>query len=569
MKANNKLAIIYYTPIEQPDKIKKIELVKEREYEIVKNKILEVTKRRRKPELKSFQSTRISEIKLIEKIRKDFPSIKLEDVRDLFDKLADWLYGRAKSKGKYFGLIMGSKFIFIYHFKSEKSIDYTGGIKVFIKYLDADVINWFLFISLDTSTLLEFCDIQENELEAFEKTTELLYAYDRRGTKGFKEMISVEPIYETKGEIKIRSEYDPNTDIVIETYLEHINKLKNSININLEARKLVINGLQLNIKEVEIDGKKYPIEDLRLIFVHINYNLLKILEFINEVEYFIKGCKKPILVEQLDSIIIKDDKEEIKTISKPTGEFKDKTTIYLLGNLGVSIDASIFYKEFVDILDKLNLSIVEISRLSEKYNVIEIGSLVLFLKFKNIEELAKTFNIFSKLIDNLKGEGVANQFYRRLLTLIALMSGYRYIQNKNVKESLYICSKDAIVNLLSLLSKQKYNMELKEINKLGIELKTGLLEKEMGFFDSSAQKFAKKLIDKIKKKKEDLIIYLIGINEDTKSFTPIPLDRARNEYLEKVEEELSKAGYLIHLIETFPINNDEGILCIALSRRKL
>jgi len=565
----NKLAIIYYTPIEDPDKIEKIELRKEKEYKIVKEKIQEVTKRRRKPELKLFQSTRISEIRLIEKIKKDFPSIELENIRELFDRLTDWLYGRAKSKGKYFGLIVNSKFIFIYHFKSERSIDYTGGIKVFIKYLDADVINWFLFLSLDTSALLEFCDIPKNELEAFDKTAELLYAYDKRGTKGFKEMVSTQPIYESKGEIKIRSEYDPDTDIVIETHLEHIGKLENSINLDLREGKVTINGLPLNIKEVEIDGKKYPMEESKLIFIHIYHNLLKIQDFINEVEYFLKGCKSPIIVEQLERIVIKDGEKEVKILNKPSREFKDKVTIYLLGNLGVNIDAAVFHEKFTNILTRLDFSIVEISRLSEKYDITEIGSLTLFLKFKNTKEIIKIFNTFSRLINNLKGEGMANQFYKRFLTLVALMTGCRLVQNKNIRDMLYTCSKKAITGLLSQLSEQKYSMELKEINKLGIELKTGLLEDGTGFFDPSAPKFAKKLIEKTKKKREDLIIYLVGINEDAKGFTPIPLDRIRNEFLGDVEEILSEAGYLSYLIEAFPINNKEGILCIALSRGKL
>ena len=66
---------------------------------------------------------------------------------------------------------------------------------------------------------------------------------------------------------------------------------------------------------------------------------------------------------------------------------------------------------------------------------------------------------------------------------------------------------------------------------------------------------------------DHMYIYInITINEDTKDFSPIPLNRIRNEFRDTLKEELTKHNLNVLMIETIPINDREGILLIALRK---
>ena len=64
----------------------------------------------------------------------------------------------------------------------------------------------------------------------------------------------------------------------------------------------------------------------------------------------------------------------------------------------------------------------------------------------------------------------------------------------------------------------------------------------------------------------DTIIFLVGINEDTRDFSPIQLDRIRNEFHEELREYLSQNGITVLLSETVSINKREGILLLVLQK---
>lgn len=561
------LAIIYYTPVENPEEIQRIEVKTKKEFKLIKEKIVKHTKRKRSPEFKAFSSTRIYEIKSFNEIKKKFPSIQTEDIKEFFSRLAEWLYGAAKAKGKYFGLIINKEFLFVYHFKYDTTIDFSKGIEDVVRYFDPDIINWSFFITSNSSTIREFCDISDERLREIEKLGEVLLPSQKVPTKGFEEMITTEPVYEVKGEIKIRCEYDPETDIVVETSIFHLDKLQNSIKVELENRTIKINGIPLTIKEVEIEGKKYSFTEIELARTHIHHHALEISPFIYELEYYSKGHKSYI-VEDIKRITIKEDEKEIKTLTKPSRELGDKTTFFILGRINFDINSDKISENLKEILLRGSpTSLVEISRFSYSYKIFDIGFLTLFIKLRNKEECLKWLNIFFKILKNIEGNSQKNLFYQRFLTFLALMTFKKYIQTRNIRNLLYTSSRNALIQMFSSLAKQKHSMELTEIDKLGIEFKTGILQKGKGFFDSSPQKFVEeKLLPDIKRKRKNFIIYLIGINEDTKNFSPIPLNRMRNEFLNEVKERLTNKNCFVHLIESIPLNKERGILCLVISK---
>jgi hypothetical protein len=135
---NKTLATVYYTPINEPENIKRIVVETEKDYKLVKGFIVKNTKRKRNPTLEPFQSSELSEIDVIKRIKEDYPSIKDDYVKHLFDYFTAWMYTSAKSKEKYFGLLVNHDFIFIYHFKPGKSITFKGTeIEEFVKYLNS------------------------------------------------------------------------------------------------------------------------------------------------------------------------------------------------------------------------------------------------------------------------------------------------------------------------------------------------------------------------------------------------------------------------------------------------
>jgi hypothetical protein len=150
--------------------------------------------------------------------------------------------------------------------------------------------------------------------------------------------------------------------------------------------------------------------------------------------------------------------------------------------------------------------------------------------------------------------------------MVGLMQIKSHIRNKKIATDIYESSKLAMADLLAGLAKQKHSMTLPEIDKLGIEFKAGTLADRDGFFNTSPEKFANKLIENAKRKKPGFIIYLIGINEETKDFSPVPLSRIRNEFTSSVKEIIEKDGFKVNIIEGLPLDEEQGVLLIILNK---
>jgi len=558
------LGIVYYTPINKPKALENFLITNKKDFELIKDFIVKNTKRRKNPYLESFKSSGLSGINVIDRIKNSYPTINKNDIEDLFEILSQSLYTSAKSVEKYFAFIANADFIFIYHFKPEKSITFKGNeIEEFIKYLDSSTINWFLFLT-NKKILQYYYDISTKEV-IFSENETILYCYEKETTKGFKHLISKEPIYDIKGQVKIRCELDSNTDIVIETYHDHIENLSKSMLIDFENSIVNINGLKLKIKEVQINDKKYDSISNTAILNHIAYCMYDIEEFIINFDYYYKKIKPNSIIEEKESIIFKIDNEIIKRISKPNKSFNNINTIYLLGKSNKNLaDEALLEELKTNYKVQIKLSIFEISRFDDKYQVININDFILFVKIKKSNEAFKLAKLVSNLTKNIEGQ--YNQFYKKLLSLIGLMVISNYIYTNKIAKEIYQSSKLAISSLITELSKQKHSMSLEEIDNLGIEFKAGKLADKEGFFDASPEKFTNKLLEKLKAKNQDFLIYLIGINEDTKDFSPIPLHQIRNEYRNSVKEKLEKNGFKIDLIDSLPINEKQGLLLIILRR---
>ncbi len=211
----------------------------------------------------------------------------------------------------------------------------------------------------------------------------------------------------------------------------------------------------------------------------------------------------------------------------------------------------------------------------KNYYKLNIAGLVFFAKFtKQINEnkLEMVKETFEKIIKELEN----NPLQKKIFYFLILMVLKNWLISKTYRDKLKMIGEKSLIKLLSNFSNRKIN--LKEIDELGIEFKSGVLKnktkneemKENGFFDDSPEELAKKLIKNFNnenKKKHSIVFYFIGINEDTRDFSLIPLNRIRNEYLKKLEEELKKNNVDVLLAEKIPIDNKGGILTVILRRK--
>lgn len=562
MKDKN-IAIVYYTPISDTQSIKRINVTKEEDYSLVKGFIIKNTKRKRNPEINSFDSSGLSEIAVIKRIKSEFPNIKDDSVRDLFDILSNWVYTSGR-KDRYFALIIDGEFLFIYNFKPEESITYKENeIEAFIKYLDTSTINRFIFLT-DNKKLEEYYDRGENENQ-FVGSEEILYTYEKQKTKGFQELTKGNPVYDEKGNIKVRGEYDSETDLVIETEIPHLTSLKDSISMNIEEKKISINGLEIPISEIQINGKKYNANDAGIIRNHLYYNSLSIDEFISEMDFYSTKNKNLLIYEEKSKITLVKDNNKVKSINKPIKRLLDKPTIFILGqNQGVYNSDAIIKALSEDLIKHTSLSLVEISKFNDKYNMLNLSDLTVFFKFRDYENASKFTELINHLLNNIKGEN--NSFYTKILSLIFLMNSKKFIKNRRISDIVYKSAQNSLSHIFSQLAKQKHSMDLNEIDKIGIEYKAGVRNDGRGFFDPSAKKFSQKILGKLKGKRYNLIFLLVGINEDLKDFSPIPLSQIRNEFREEVKTNLETQGYKVLVLESIPLDSNRGILLAALMR---
>ena len=157
-----------------------------------------------------------------------------------------------------------------------------------------------------------------------------------------------------------------------------------------------------------------------------------------------------------------------------------------------------------------------------------------------------------------------NLILEKTIHYVGLLVLSEFLKSKGFREKLYQISKRALNDYY--LNMTERNIELKEIDKLGIEFKAGIRTDRQGFFDASPQNFSEKLLEKLRRKRKDTVIFFIGINEDTRDFSPIPLSRIRNEFHDDLREHLFQNNVNILLSETVPISEKDGILILALQK---
>lgn len=565
--------LIYYTPVEDPSKIQKIEINSKEKLEAIADFIEKCTKKKRSPEIEPLTASGLNENigEQISSIRKNFPSIQLSSVEQIFNILTTFAYGRSKTSNRYWGLIINSNFMFIYHFTPEKGFTFSGNtVTEFVKYLDNSTLSRFIFLT-NKENMNNFYDLDPKEYSDYGDKDDLIYSYDQTHSKGFEEFTTAEPVYETMGEVKIRSKFNEDTDLVIETQTDNLSGFRDSINIDFEKGKADIN-VSLNVFEYEIKNKKYDPRDNRLFINHVNFVNLSIEKFLSEVKFYIKKHKGQIsaLSESKDHVSLDEGNKTIKKIAKPRGKLDDNEAIYVLGStrfFSITVDQRELLNNVKNILtNEPKLNLTEASSYSHKYDLIRLGDLKLFLKFKDKGKLIALTDIFNKLLVELKGG--KNDSYKKILSLTYLSSITDYMYSKPIRN---VCKNAAYLSLkeiFSKFSKSKPNIQLKEVDKLGIEFKAGDLGDGRGFFDTSPEKFAEKLKEKFAPKKKDMVIFLVGINEDSKDLSPIKLTYARNEFIEVVKNKLNNANIHCSMLETIPVSKKEGILIVVLQKTK-
>ena len=549
------LSKVFYTPVQNPEEVRCIEVRDNGNLGIINSFVKRiVTKKLKKP---ATSEPHFSEEILTELMERGL-DVNSEEVKDLFEKLSKYMYGRAREEKKYWCLILTEEYFFIYHFTPDRAVSFEGdNIREFIKYLDDTSLLKFIFKLKSESVPSYFEELSEEELTQIQSETMNIYGiYDKSGTKGIKKLTGEEPEYEFKGELRVRIRRSEKTDIVVETFLEDLENINSNVTFDFQRGLATIRIENAPITELVVDGSKY---DVRTGLKRIRYETLGIGEFIEKYRFY-KNNEE--IKEFKDYVVVGS-----KRVDKPESNFEGKEeTIFILGD-SVNDCENLVRESFEAIRNNFNVAFVELNGFNDNYEMISIGHFTIFAKLKKDEKIKKVGETFEKMILSVSG----NLTLEKSLHYVGLLVLTDFLKSKGFREKLYQIGKFALNDYY--LNMPERNIELKEIDKLGIEFKAGIRkevingeEKEVGFFDPSPEEFANKLLAKFRRKRKNTIIFFIGINEDTRDFSPIPLNRLRNEFHESLKEHLSQNGVNVLISETVPITDRDGILILVLQK---
>lgn len=549
------LSKVFYTPVQNPEEVRCIEVRDTGNLKIINNFVKRiVSKKLKKP---SSTEPHFSEEILTNFMEKGL-EITSEEVKELFEKLSKYMYGRAREEKKYWCLIVTGEYFFIYHFTPDRAVSFEGdSIREFIKYLDDTSLLKFILKLKSESVTSYFEELSEEDITQLQSEATNVYGiFDKSGTKGMKKLIGEEPEYEFKGELRVRIKRSDKTDIVVETFLEDLENINSNVIFDFQKASATIKIENAPITELIVEGTKY---DVVTGLKRINYEKLGISEFMERYRFYKNGEVK----EFKDYVLVGS-----KRINKPENNLQGKEeTIFILGD-SVNDCENLIKDSFEAIRNNFNVAFVELNGFNANYDEANIGHFTIFGKLKDDKEKIRIIeSTFKDMINGVTG----NLTLEKTLHYAGLLTLSEFLKSKSFREKLYQIGKLALSNYY--LNMPERNIELKEIDKIGIEFKAGIRkevingeEKEVGFFDSSPKKFANNLLEKFKRKRKDTIIFFIGINEDTRDFSSIPLDRIRNEFHESLKEHLSQNGVNVLLSETVPITDRDGILILVLQK---
>ncbi|MCD6305397.1 MAG: hypothetical protein J7M32_03820 [Deltaproteobacteria bacterium] len=541
------MAKVFYTPVQNPEEIRCINVKDDSNLGTINNFIKRiVTKKLKKP---SASKPRFSEETLIEFMKKGL-DVESEEVKNLFEKLSKYMYGKARAPHKYWCLIVTEGYLFIYHFAPDTAGTFEdGNIKEYIKYLDDSTLLKFIFKLKSESVSSYFEELSEKDIEQLRsKTTDVYGIFDKSGTKGMKKLTGEEPEYEFKGELRLRIRRSEKTDIVVETTLEDLENINSNVGFDFQRGLATIKIDNAPIIELVVDGIKY---DVVTGLKKIKYETLGIGEFIEKYKFY----KNDEGIREFKDYVV-----ESKRINKPESNFRGKEeTIFILGE---SVDDcnSLINDSFESIRNNFNVAFVELNGFNANYDEVNIGHFTIFAKLKEDKKIKNIESTFGDMISSVSG----NLILEKTIHYVGLLVLSEFLKSKGFREKLYQISKRALNDYY--LNMTERNIELKEIDKLGIEFKAGIRTDRQGFFDASPQNFSEKLLEKLRRKRKDTVIFFIGINEDTRDFSPIPLSRIRNEFHDDLREHLFQNNVNILLSETVPISEKDGILILALQK---
>lgn len=340
---------IFYTPVQNPEEVRCIEVRDNGNSRIINSFVKRiVTKKLKKPDTSEPQ---FSEEILTEFMGKGL-DVNSEEVKDLFEKLSRYMYGRAREQEKYWCLIMTEEFFFIYHFTPDRAVSFEGdSIREFIKYLDDTSLLKFVFKLKGDSVPSYFEELSEEELVQIQsKTTNVYGVFDKSGTKGMKKLTGKEPEYEFKGELRVRIKRSDKTDIVVETFLEDLENINSNVIFDFQRCLATVKIENAPITELVVDGTKC---DVVTGLKKIKYGTLGISEFIEKYRFY----KNEEEVREFKDYVVVGNKR----INKPESNFQGKEeTIFILGE---SVDDcnSLINGSFDSIRNNLNVAFVELS----------------------------------------------------------------------------------------------------------------------------------------------------------------------------------------------------------------
>lgn len=556
------LSKVFYTSVQNPEDIGCIEIRDQEKLKIINNFVEKITRKKLKQPKKDLEP-RFSEGILSETMEIGL-EIDAEKVKNLFETLSKYMYGRAREQGKYWCLILTQEYFFLYHFTPDRAVSFENdSIREFIKYLDDSNLLKFIFKLKRESITNFFGESPGEDMENSEFTNFYgIFVFDKYKTKGIEKLVGKEPEYEFKGRLRVRVKRSEKTDIIVETFLEDLENINSNIKFNFQEKKATIKIEEAPIEELIIDEKKY---DVITGLKRVKFETLGIGEFMEKYNFYKEENRE---IREYKKYILVGDKR-IDKPDKPENNLKGKEeTVYILGDI-VNNDEDLIKNCFEAIKNNFNVGFAELSEFAASYSEINIGRFTIFAKLENNDRVQSLENTFKNMLNNV----INNLTLEKTLHYVGLLTLSEFLKSKGFREKLYKIAKLALNDYYSSMPDR--NIELKEIDKLGIEFKTGIKIREIngkrekeGFFNPSPIKFAEEVVKKFDNKRKDTVIFFVGIHEDTRTFSPIPLNEIRNEFHEDFKKYVAsiKPSMRVLLSETIPVSSEEGIIILVLQK---
>lgn len=461
----------------------------------------------------------------INNILSSYPKMKLRDVTELLNDFTDSMNTRMREEEKYVVCILTSKFLILCHSRfGEETI--TPNCEVIERMLDKDNVLRFVYFEKENEDI---------KIIYFEDTPSVFFAT----------WIGI-PEREAFG------------------YLEGKNKLFGEINGATLVFEFTDNDFEkffINDKTFKMDENQlilsYPIQNIPLRQIRVGRRFYaNVGDFIQD--FFAKRYELTFYKEKYTELNSSFDLWTKKIIDDKS-EVRDSTNKILVKKTNNNF-CIIFSNQKIEIRPSFLSEIRSKLLNNEPFRIFHAGGKVSSnpIKIKNIEIYNELDQKISKiLLDYFSELSIKDDFEKIFLyTIFELLS----LENSSKEISFFL---KEIAN--TLLPTMAFSNKFANSENDLIEFKS------RDYVSGNNKRIVENLCQDIKKKirKSANKIYIIGANEDTKDFEPLPISKFDDNRIKDLEGELKEKTGLSNLyFQKIPDNNGKECLLILIASNK-